>query len=198
MASDWVSLKVDAVEEQMWRRIDRPRGDLRLASLLEGVRAFSSRYHGRLATETMIVKGINDGVAHLEAIADYLSQIQPGIAYLSVPTRPPAEEWAQPPNEETLHRAYRIFRERMECVEYLIGYEGNAFAYTGDVEQDLLSITAVHPMREDAVSDYLARAGAAWSVVHRLVAEEQLVELKHGSHKFYLRRLRAPAGDESC
>lgn len=38
--------------------------------------------------------------------------------------------------------------------EDLIGYEGNAFAFTGDVEEDLLSITAVHPMREDAGASF--------------------------------------------
>jgi len=45
-------------------------------------------------------------------------------------------------------------------VEYLIGYEGNAFAFTGNVEEDLLSITSVHPMREDAVKDFLKKANA--------------------------------------
>jgi wyosine [tRNA(Phe)-imidazoG37] synthetase (radical SAM superfamily) len=95
----------------------------------------------------------------------------------------------QPPSEQTLHRAYRIFRDRVEQVEYLIGYEGNAFSFTGDVEEDLLSITAVHPMREDAVADYLARAGAGWSWVDQLVTQGQLVEEKHGGHTFYLRKL---------
>lgn len=75
-------------------------------------------------------------------------------------------------------------------MEYLIGYEGNAFACTGDVEEDLLSITAVHPMREDAVSDYLARAGADWAAARRLVAEREIVEVEHEGHTFYLRRLR--------
>ncbi len=49
--------------------------------------------------------------------------------------------------------------------ECLIEYEGNAFAFTGEVEQDLLSITSVHPMRRDAVDAYLERAGANGSVV---------------------------------
>lgn len=40
-------------------------------------------------------------------------------------------------------------------MEYLIGYEGNDFAFTGNIEQDLLSVTAVHPMREDAVNEML-------------------------------------------
>jgi wyosine [tRNA(Phe)-imidazoG37] synthetase (radical SAM superfamily) len=190
MGADWVSLKVDAVEEETWRRIDRPHRSLKLAAILEGALEFARLYEGDLVTETMVVTDVNDGETQLREIAGFLARLQPHRAYLSIPTRPPAEEWAQPPNEQVLNRAHRILSEKIDQVEYLIGYEGNAFAFTGDVEEDLLSITAVHPMRQDAVSDYLARAGAGWAVVRRLVARGQLVEAEHGGHSFYLRKLR--------
>ena len=188
MGADWVSLKVDAVDEAVWRRIDRPHGSLDLASILEGAMAFASDYRGELVTETMLVAGVNDGETQLQALGGFLARLQPERAYLSVPTRPPAEPWAQAPSEQAVHQAYHILGKHVEQVEYLIGYEGNAFAFTGDVEEDLLSITAVHPMREEAVSDYLARAGADWPAVHRLVAQGELVEVEHGGHTFYLRR----------
>jgi wyosine [tRNA(Phe)-imidazoG37] synthetase (radical SAM superfamily) len=189
MGADWVSLKVDAVEEKTWRQVSRPYGSLALASILEGALEFARAYQGELATETMLVAGINDGEGHLGAVADFLARLQPAASYLAIPTRPPAEKWVRAPNEATLNRAYQLLSEKVRRVEYLTGYEGNAFAFTGDVEEDLLSITAVHPMREDAVSDYLERAGAEWAAVHRLVAEDQLVETDYGGHRFYLRKL---------
>jgi len=85
----------------------------------------------------------------------------------------------------------------MAQVEYLIGYEGTAFSFTGDVEKDMLSITSVHPMREDAVEAYLARAGVGWAVVRRLVAQGKLVAVKHSGHTFYLRKLRAECRQET-
>lgn len=187
--ADWVSLKVDAVAEATWRRIDRPHGSLRLPLILEGACEFAGEYRGELVTETMLVAGVNDTEGQLNETANFVACLQPRRAYLSIPTRPPAEAWALPPDEQALHRAYRIFRDRIERVEYLIGYEGNAFAFTGDLEQDLLSITAVHPMREDAVGDYLARAGAGWETVKRLVTEGELVEIQHAGRKFYLRKI---------
>jgi len=191
MGARWVSLKVDTVEGVVWRRIDRPYGSLDLRPILDGMQEFARAYHGELVTETMLVAGVNDGEGQLKETADFLACLQPDRAYLSIPTRPPTEAWARPPDEQALNRAYRIFQERMDQVEYLIGYEGNAFASTDDVEEDLLSITAVHPMRDDAVSDYLARAGVGWPAVHRLVAQGELVEVEHGGHTFYLRKLRA-------
>jgi wyosine [tRNA(Phe)-imidazoG37] synthetase (radical SAM superfamily) len=193
LSADWVSLKVDAVEEEIWRRVSRPHGTLHLASIMEGARQFAQSYEGKLATETMLVAGINDSEEHMTAVADYLPSLAPSVAYLSVPTRPPGEKWVRAPEEPTLNRAYQILSKQVRRAEYLIGYEGNAFAFTGDVEQDLLSITAVHPMREDAVSDYLARAGAKWPVVEFLVEQGQLVETQHDGHTFYLRKLRLPS-----
>jgi len=92
------------------------------------------------------------------------------------------------PDEELLNRAYQLFSDQVNGVEYLIGYEGNDFTLTGDIEQDLMGITAVHPMRKEAVNAFLARAGALWEIVDRLVARGDLVELEHDGHLFYLRK----------
>jgi wyosine [tRNA(Phe)-imidazoG37] synthetase (radical SAM superfamily) len=189
MRADWVSVKVDAVRERAWRAVDRPRGSLRLSEILEGARQFARAYRGELVTETMLVEGVNDGAQDVRALADYLARLSPSTAYLSVPTRPPAETWVRPPGEADLNRAYQLVSEKVARVETLTGYEGNAFAFTGDVQQDLLSITAVHPMREDAVQAFLARAGADWEAVAALLAQGQLVETAYGDHRFYLRAL---------
>jgi wyosine [tRNA(Phe)-imidazoG37] synthetase (radical SAM superfamily) len=192
MGADWVSLKMDGVKEKIWRRVNRPHGRLELHSVLRGALAFAASFQGKLVTETMLVAGINDGQKHLTEVADFLQRLQPETAYLAVPTRPPAEEWVRAPDEETLNRAYQTLSEKLEWVEYLIGYEGDAFAFTGDVEEDLLSITAVHPMREDAVEKFLARAGAEPEALYRLVRAGRLTEAKYGDHAFYLRRIREP------
>jgi len=187
--ADWVSLKVDAVDEALWRKIDRPHGTLKIGSVLDGMIAFASEFSGELATETMLIEGVNDDREDLENIGDFLRRLQPSTAYLSIPTRPPAEKWVRPPDEGAVNRAYQILDSRVERVEYLIGYEGDAFARTGDVEKDLLSITAVHPMRESAVREFLARAEADWSVIEDLTARGLLVQVEYDGHRFYLRRL---------
>jgi len=188
--ADWVSLKIDSTSEEVWRRVDRPHRALRLLPVLDGMLEFARSYKGKLVTETMLVQGVNDGEEQLRELASFLAQLGPACAYLAIPTRPPAEAWVHAPGEETIVRAYQLLSERVEHVEYLIGYEGNAFAFTGDPEGDLLSITAVHPMREEAVGEFLARAGGNWLTVYELIAQGQLVETEYGGHKFYMRRFR--------
>ena len=38
--ADWVSVKVDAVTPDVWRKIDRPYGTLRLENILQGISDF--------------------------------------------------------------------------------------------------------------------------------------------------------------
>jgi len=187
--ADWVSLKVDAASEETWRQVNRPHGRLQLDAIQEGMFAFAAGYEGMLATETMLLRGVNDDGQSVRAIAQIVGQLAPDVAYISIPTRPPSAEWVQSPDEASVNRAYQMISERVERVETLIGYEGNTFAFTGHAEEDLLGITAVHPMREDAVDTFLQRAEAGWSLVDRLLDEDQLVRTDYGGHTFYLRRL---------
>jgi wyosine [tRNA(Phe)-imidazoG37] synthetase (radical SAM superfamily) len=188
LKADWVSLKVDSMKEDVWRRIDRPHGSLALNAILEGIEEFAPTFDGQLVTETMLVHGVNDQREQLTEVAQFISGLQPCVAYLSVPTRPPAEDWVQPSAEEDLNQAFQILSERLDRVEYLVGYEGDAFASTGDARQDLLSITAVHPMRREAVAKLLSRTKADWGVVEELVEGGLLVETRYGGNVFYVRR----------
>lgn len=188
--ADWVSLKVDAVSEETWRAINRPHPSLRFDDLLGGLCSFSKEFGGVLATETMLVGGINDADVDLELLATFLSQLKPTVSYVAVPIRPPAEPWVAAPDADSLNRAVQIIGRRVDRVEYLTGYEGNAFAGSGDAAADLLSITAVHPLREDAVQALLAKARADWSCVEQLLSEGKLLETTYDGHRFYVRMRR--------
>jgi len=185
--ANWVSVKVDAADEATWRRMDRPHGSLRFARIRDGLIDFAERFDGRLVSETMLVGGVNDDPRHIDRIATFLGRLRPAVAYVAVPIRPPAEPWVEPPRMDAIVRAYRSFGEEVDRVELLIGYEGDEFAFSGDVEETLLGTTAVHPMREEAVSELLARTGTDRDVVRKLVEEGRLVRLDHEGHTFYVR-----------
>jgi len=189
---DFVSLKLDAVTEALWRKVDRPHKTLKLDKILEGILEFRRDFKGKIVTETMLIDGINYG-DELKKIAEFLRELKPDMAYIAVPTRPPWEKWVKPAREDVINMAFHVFADAIgeERVEYLIGYEGNAFAFTGNVEEDILSITAVHPMREDALKELLKKANAEWDVVEKLIAEGKLIELEYGEKKFYMRKLKS-------
>jgi wyosine [tRNA(Phe)-imidazoG37] synthetase (radical SAM superfamily) len=187
---DLVSLKIDAVSENMWRRIDRPHRSLSPEEILDGIVEFSEDYEGTIITETMFIDGV-DYSDEISRIAEFLAGIRIKSAYISIPTRPPAENWVRPASESILNHAYWSFSERLgnERVELLIGYEGDTFASTGNLEVDLLSITSVHPMRKDAVKKLVEEAGAKWDSVEKLLQANKLIELEYESEVYYMRKL---------
>ncbi|MEJ2189165.1 MAG: radical SAM protein [Acidobacteriota bacterium] len=187
--ADWVSLKMDAVHQEIWRTIDRPYGRRRLAAIPAGAPAFAATFNGRLAPETKLDQGINDREENLGELANFLARLSPETAYLAIPTRPPAEAAVRAPDEVALTRAWSILSNKLHNVELLAGYEGNAFFTTGRAEEDLLAITSVHPMRSDAVEDLLTRADADWSLVRRLLDEGKLIEVEYGGRSFLMRKL---------
>lgn len=186
--ADWISLKIDTVSKKRWRTIDRPHKLLSLSQLLDGMLNFASTYKGELTTETMLIHDMNDDAGEIESIAGFLTQIKPAKAFLAIPTRPPAKRQIIAASEHALNRAYQIFTQSLSNVEYLIGYEGNAFAFTGNIESDLLSITSVHPMREEAVTALLKRADRGWGVVEKLISDDALLEVEYQKKKFYVRK----------
>lgn len=187
--ADWVSVKVDAVREDAWCRINRPHGSLSLEEILQGIRDFSQSFGGELATETMLVQGLNDNIEELNGIAEFITEVGPAVSYISVPTRPPAETWVKAPSEGGINAAYQIISGKGVETECITGYEGTAFASTGNAEEDLLSITSVHPMREDAVREFLAKANAEWELVENLIEGDRLVAVDYDGRRFYVRKL---------
>jgi wyosine [tRNA(Phe)-imidazoG37] synthetase (radical SAM superfamily) len=187
--ADWVSLKIDSVDETTWKRINRPHESLQLSAILRGIESFAQQYQGELATETMLVEGINDDRDSVVAVAEFLFRMKPDKAYLAIPTRPPAETDIRAPDENVITRAYQLMKEQSVDVEYLIEYEGDTFALTGGAESDLLAITAVHPMREQAVKTLLKKANADGSLIQRLLAEKKLKRVEFSGEYFYVRCL---------
>jgi len=185
--ADLVSLKVDSVREDAWRAVNRPHKDLKLDAILGGLRKFAGEYRGRLVTQTMLVAGINDNPDHVQEVSRFVASLKPATAYLSVPTKPPAEMNVMAPDESVVKACFKAFARELPQADILAGAESGAFFYSGDLEADLLGITAVHPMREHDVRGMVAKANADWSVVEKLLAKGRLSETVRGGEKFYAR-----------
>jgi wyosine [tRNA(Phe)-imidazoG37] synthetase (radical SAM superfamily) len=186
--ADWVSLKIDAISQDLWKRVDRPHPSLSHNDILDGMEQFSRSYKGTLCTETMLVKDLNDGPAELEGIARFIaSRLDVHTAYISVPTRPPTASWVRMPEADAVAAAYAIFVEKKIPVETLTGYEGNDFVITDDPAEEILNITAVHPMRSDAVEEVLKRRGAGDETVKSLVDEGRIRRVTYGEWTYYVR-----------
>ena len=168
-AADAVLPTLDAGTPELYRRINRPHPDITFERLVEGLIAFRQQYTGKLWIEVMLVRGLNDTEPALRDIAAVLRQIGPDEVHINLPTRPPAETWVQPPDDEGLMRAVAILGDIAQIVHPAKG----SFDLSGydDVVDAIVGIITRHPMREEELRHALER----WSPGQ---VEEALAELE--------------------
>jgi wyosine [tRNA(Phe)-imidazoG37] synthetase (radical SAM superfamily) len=189
--ADWVSLKIDAVNGKTWKRVNRPHPDIILKDVLDGMIKFSAEYMGELNTETLLIDKINDNEEEIKDIADFIGQINPDKAYIAVPTRPPQFEWVKASEEKVINTAYNIFKEIIENVELLLGYARSQFAKSINIKNDILDITAVHPMTEDDLKELLRKSNEDWEVITQLIEEGELIMVEYRNKRFFMRALES-------
>ena len=186
--ADWVSLKIDTMDQHIWLQMNRPSLSVNYTDVLEGITHFKKSFDGNLVTETMLIQDVNDSSEDVEKVAQFIARLAPKKSYISVPIRPPAEPWVTAASEEKINRAYQLFKDHGIDTEYLIGYEGNAFAFTGKLEEDLLGIMSVHPIQEDGVRELLLKAHASWNVIDKLLMQRKVIQTEYNGKKFYMRK----------
>jgi wyosine [tRNA(Phe)-imidazoG37] synthetase (radical SAM superfamily) len=188
MNADYISVKVDTVNPVSWKKINKPHKSLDLGIILTAVNDFSKVFEGVLVTESMLLKGINDTEEELTKLARYLKKVKSDMAYIAIPTRPPAFENIYPANEAAVALAYDIFSYMCISAELLTGYEGNAFASSGNFTDDILSITAVHPMRKDAVIQLMAKSNTSEESLNKLINNGLIEKITYNKQDYFLRK----------
>ncbi|HBB91655.1 MAG TPA: radical SAM protein [Bacteroidales bacterium] len=187
MNADYLSIKVDTVDHTIWKRINKPHKDLNLDSILSAIQDFSKVFDGKLVTESMLLKDMNDSETGLMKLGEYLQTLNPCKAFIAIPTRPVACENIFPADEAAVALAYEVFTCRGLSVELLTGYEGNAFASSGNFTDDILSITAVHPMRKDAVHELMAKSNASNESLNNLIECKLIKVITYNNQIFFIR-----------
>jgi wyosine [tRNA(Phe)-imidazoG37] synthetase (radical SAM superfamily) len=87
---DTVKLSLDCATSRCFKKIDRPEGSMDLEKIKEGMLRFRREYDGALIVEILVVEGINDKPAEIEALGDYLLRLRPDRIDLGTIDRPPA------------------------------------------------------------------------------------------------------------
>jgi wyosine [tRNA(Phe)-imidazoG37] synthetase (radical SAM superfamily) len=187
LKADLVSLKIDSVFPNLWKKINRPHGELNLRDITEGILCFSRPFNGTLYTETMLVEGINDSVESLYKTAGFIKTVQPDKAYILVPTRPPAEESVTAPELKNKNTALQIFDSMIDNTTILDFDEGVNFSFTSEAEKELVSILSVHPMNKNAVLEFLHKSNSSWDLIETLIDEDVLRTEEYSGSTFFIK-----------
>jgi wyosine [tRNA(Phe)-imidazoG37] synthetase (radical SAM superfamily) len=83
--ADVVVAKLDAPDERLFRRINRPVAPFSLAEIVQAIELFRATYKGKLALQIMFAEANRDAAGRLAAIA---SRLSPDEVQINTPLRP--------------------------------------------------------------------------------------------------------------
>jgi len=87
---DQVKLSLDAVSQEVFKKIDRPHEDIDLDNLIHSVVQFSKEFTGKLFIEILFVRGLNDTTEEIKALNEVLKTLKCQRIDLGTIDRPPA------------------------------------------------------------------------------------------------------------
>jgi len=101
--ADVVVAKVDAPNEELFRRINRPRVRSTLDEILQAIRLFKEEYRGKLALQMMFVEANRGYASEMARIAEALS---PDEVQINTPLRPCAVKPLPPEEIAAIRREF--------------------------------------------------------------------------------------------
>ncbi|RJP66177.1 MAG: radical SAM protein [Ignavibacteriales bacterium] len=183
--ADYISVKVDSVNDKTWQIINRPHTRLNLDIILKGIIDFAKIYNGKLTTETMLVKNINDNIQEIEQVGNFLKKFRSDKSYFTIPTRPPTESFATAPDRKTLDQLSDYIEKNIPNSETLFSPESNSFYAAGEIEDEILGITRVHPMREESLLKLIKDMGGNKETLLQMIIHNQLQKIFYQDKFFY-------------
>lgn len=115
-AAEVVLPSLDAGNEELFRRIDRPVTDLSFEQMVTGMVEFRTTFPGEIWLEVLLLDGITSGEAEVREIADWVRLIRPERVQLNTVVRPPSESFARPVPRKTLELLRDFFEPRAEII----------------------------------------------------------------------------------
>ncbi len=153
--ADAVLPSLDAGTDSLYRSINRPHPEFTFDRLVSGLVKFRHGYTGKLWIEVMLVKNLNDSEEALKDLAAVLSRVKPDEVHISLPLRPPAEQWVQPADTEGTARAAAILGAVARILPPIP--EGVSLSDSDDLLDAVLAVISRHPMEEEELMRTLER-----------------------------------------
>jgi len=153
--ADLVVPSVDAVSEEVFRKINGPAEGLTAAKVLRGIKDFCSDFAKRVYLEIMLVKGINDSEDEIKRINRFVRELNADKVQLNTVIRPPGDPEARPLAPQELVKIKALFDPSLP-VEIVADFDRmTSKAYHKDLERAILDLLERRPTRKDEMATAL-------------------------------------------
>lgn len=89
--ADVVLPSLDAGDQQIFEKLNRPHADISIEKLIDGLVAFRREFSGAIWLEVFLIEGLNTGAEQIAKIKNAIARIRPDKVQLNTAVRPTAD-----------------------------------------------------------------------------------------------------------
>jgi wyosine [tRNA(Phe)-imidazoG37] synthetase (radical SAM superfamily) len=187
LAADLVLPSLDAGDDGLFQKINRPHQALSFERMVDGLAAFTRRFAGAVWLEVLLLKGMTGTAAEVEKIAAHVNRINPARVQLNTVCRPPAETMASPLSSGQLHALGALFAVPVDIVSYDDTATVTVSTAENVRETDILAMLERRPCTADDVARGLGiHVNEALKHLAALVTAGRLVTKTNAGRNFYM------------
>ncbi|MBZ0271401.1 radical SAM protein [bacterium] len=184
--ADIVVPSLDAVTQDVMRRINRSHPTILASEMIDGLVRFRDEFAGRMDLEIFFCKGINDDPREVALLADAARRIRPDRVQLNTVDRPPAFASAKPLSPDEM-QAIRVAFD-LPNVEVVARPRVERPAPVMPAEDQVLSLVLRRGVDEDDLIETLGLPGdEAHALLARLAGEGKIVRVEFDGRAQYRR-----------
>ena len=178
---DQVKLSLDAISDDIFKKIDRPHKDIKIDEVVEKVQEFSKAFKGKLFIEILFVHGLNNTKEEIAKLNHALLGIEASRIDLGTIDRPPAYNVSGISYKE-LHEAALLFSSELPIhIASRIHAEPNHTEYS---EQEILNTLDKRPLTMDDIDILFDEPSK--ERLETLIKEQKIIIKRIGNLDFLL------------
>ncbi len=183
-AADIVGPSLDAVPAALFRRVNRPHASLDNRKVIDGLVRFRDEFAGEIRLEIMLVKGVNDSPAAIEAVKKAVARIRPDRIELNTVVRPPADRRAGALSAAGLAGIRARLGPKAEVVASFA--KRKQAPASGDLDRAILVTVGRRPQTAADIAAALGRhRDEVLKALSRLLARGRIRRRDHGGKAYF-------------
>ncbi len=151
---DLILPSLDAASDLIFKKINRPFHQLKLDSVIKGLRELRKNYTGQFWLEVFIVPGLNDTDDEINRLNNAIEQINPDRVQLNTLDRPGTVSWVKAATRDTLEMIAQKLNRNTEIIANFQKRE-NVASFNADIESSILQTIRRRPCTVDDLSTTL-------------------------------------------
>lgn len=185
--ADLVIPSLDAPNEEIFEKINRPADELDFEKYISGLIEFSENYTGKLWLEIFIVPKINDDEKSVAQLVKISEKIKLDKIQLNTAVRPTAERNVFAETEEKMREIAKMFSKPVEVVA---SFNKNAVVNDSGTKDKVFELLSRRPCTvEDIASGLGIKPADARQFVIHLLEEGKINKSEREGKEFYLKEI---------